>query len=189
MNYNAVLSVENITDASDVGNEPVTLSEVKEYLRLEGYIDTDESTADTLSDFDFDDDLINDMITASRQMMERHTNLSLIPKRLEVVVTNLCGMIELPYGPVDDIVSLYDEEGDEIEADDYTIIGNTWKFLKEPCYENMTITYDAGYVTLPASMKLDLLRLIAYMYENRGDDPAIDRFSFQIAIKYARPVI
>jgi hypothetical protein len=76
-------------------------------------------------------------------------------------------------------------------AASYTIVGNKWKYLKDPCYKHLTITYEAGYVTLPVALKLDLLRLCAYMYENRGDDPAIEKFSSQIAGKYSRntPII
>lgn len=183
MNFNAVLSVSNISDESDLGVEPVTLAEVKNYLRLEGFIDTDESTSDDLSDFEFDDILIEDVIMpGARQMMERMTGLSLIPKTLEAIITNLCSMIEIPQGPVREVTELSDEGGTEIVS--YTLIGN--KFLKSPTYANMTITYEAGYITLPAAIKLDLLRIIAYMYENRGDDASIDSFTAQIASKYSR---
>lgn len=191
-NYNAVVSVQDVTDDSDVGNEPVTLQEVKDYLRLEGFVDTDESTADDLSDFDFDDDLIEDIIIpGARQKIEEQAGLSLIPKTMEAVLTNLCGMIEIPFGPVRSVTSLFDSETTEILSPSYTVVGNTWKFLKYPCQKEMVITYEAGYETLPAALKLDLLRLCAYMYENRGDDPAIDKFSSQIASKYSRntPII
>lgn len=186
-NYNAVVSVENISDGSDLGTEPVTLQEVKDYLRLEGFIDTDESTADSLSDFDFDDNLIeDDIIPAARQMIEQVAGISMIPKTLEAVITNLCGMIEIPYGPVTSVTTLLDDAGTAILAANYNLVGNTWKYLKDPCYKHLTITYEAGYVTLPKALKLDLLRLIAYMYENRGEDQAIEKFGFQLASKYSR---
>lgn len=187
-NYNAVVSVENISDESDLGTEPVTLQEVKDYLRLEGFIDTDESTADSLSDFDFDDNLIeNDIIPAARQMMEQVAGISMIPKTLEAVLTNMCGMIEIPFGPVRSIVSLYQDDGTtEVLAANYNLVGNTWKYLKDPTYKNMILRYEAGYITLPKALKLDLLRLIAYMYENRGEDQAIEKFGFQLASKYSR---
>lgn len=191
-NYNAVVSVQDVTDESDIGVEPVTLQEVKDYLRLEGFIDVDASTADDLSDFDFDNNLIEDIIIpGARQLIEEKAGLSLIPKTMEAVLTNLCGMIEIPFGPVRSMTSLFDSETTEILAANYTVVGNHWKYLKSPCQKNMVLTYEAGYVTLPAALKLDLLRLCAYMYENRGDDPSIDKFSSQIASKYSRntPII
>lgn len=191
-NYNAVVSVQDVTDESDIGNEPVTLQEVKDYLRLEGFVDVDASTADDLSNFNFDDDLIEDIIIpGSRQLIEEKAGISLIPKTLEAVLTNLCGMIEIPFGPVRSVTSLFDSETTEIVSDNYTIVGNHWKYLKNPCYKHLVITYEAGYVTLPAALKLDLLRLCAYMYENRGDDASIQSFASQIASKYSRntPII
>lgn len=197
-NYNAVVSVQDVTDESDIGNEPVTLQEVKDYLRLEGFVDVDASTADDLSDFDFDDDLIEDIIIpGARQLMEEKAGISLIPKTLEAILTNLCGMIEIPFGPVRSVTSLFDSETTEILAANYTVVGNHWKYLKHPCYKHLKITYEAGYLAgvgqwkLPAALKLDLLRLCAYMYENRGDDPAIEKFSSQIISKYSRntPII
>lgn len=186
MNYNAVVSVEDITDESDL-SEPVTLQEVKDYIRLEGFVDIDESTADELSDFDFDDDLIEGIIIpGARQLIEETAGISLIPKTLEAVITNLCGMIEIPYGPNVVVSELLDCEGVEIESDNYRVVGNKWKNLQWPCYKHMKITYEAGYTTLPAALKLDLLRLCAYMYENRGDDPTIQKFASQISSKYSR---
>lgn len=186
-NYNAVVSVRDVTDESGVFEEPVSIEEMKDYLRLEGYIDTDESTADELSSFDFDDVLLADMIKGSRQMMEEVAGISMIPKTLEAVLTNMCGMQEIPFGPVGDIVSLYQDDGTtEILAANYTIVGNLWKYIKEPTYKNMIITYETGYDKLPRGLKLDLMRLVAYMYENRGEDQDVQKFAFQLAMKYSR---
>jgi hypothetical protein len=185
MNYNAIISIEDITDESGVFEEPVSLDEMKDYLRLEGYTDTDESTADDLSEFDFDDLLITELITTGREKFESLTNTHLLPKTLEVVFTNGCGMIELP-GPFTTIMTLVDENGTAIESTNYTLIGNKWKYLKEPCYQHMTATIEAGYPELPKSLKIDIMRLVAYMYENRGDDQSIEKFSTQLAGKYMR---
>src|SRR5687768_16831997 len=124
-NYNAIVSDKDVTDESDISVEPVTVDEFKDYLRLEGYIDTDESTADSLSDFDFDDGLIADIIKAARIKTEKKYNVSLVAKTLEVVITNMCGMQELPFPPIGDIVSLFQEDGaTEMLAANYTVIGN-----------------------------------------------------------------
>ena len=187
MNYNAVISVEDITDESTGDfEEPVSIEEVKDYLRLEGFIDIDESTADDLSDFDFDNRLLAEIIKASRQMIEETAGISILPKTLEAVITNGCGMIEIPFGPVREVTELLDCEGTEIESDNYRVVGNKWKNLQWPCYKNMKITYETGYEKLPMGLKLDVMRLAAYMYENRGDDPTIQKFASQISSKYSR---
>ena len=139
MNYNAVISVEDVTDESGVYEEPVSIEEFKDYARIDGFIDVDDSTStDT-----FDDRLISEMIKAARETFEENCGLSLIRKTLEAVIVNLCGRIEIPYGPVVSVTTLLDSEGEAIT--DYTLTGNTWKFLVDPCYKDMTITYEAGY--------------------------------------------
>lgn len=182
MKYNAVLSVLE----SGLGAEPITGTELKNYLRLEGFTDSDESTSESLSDFDFDDSLITDIITAARQAMEKGTGISLVTKTIAAAITNLRGRIEIPYGPVGTISSLVDSDGDAIVTDDYTVVGNEWKFLVSPCYQDMVITYTAGYSTLPKAIKIDLLRLAGYMFINRGDDQGIQKFTSQLAKKYSR---
>jgi hypothetical protein len=184
-------NVVDITDSSGAITEPVTLQEAKDYMRLTGFVDVGESPTTDLSDFSFDNDLIEDLITAAREQFEQGCGISLIPKTLEAVITNECGMIEIPFGPVSSITSLKDSDDEDIT--DYTIIGRLGGFvnLKSPKFSDMTMVYEAGYgntdcPAVPKSIKTDMLRLIAYMYENRGDDAGIQRFFQQFAGKYNR---
>jgi hypothetical protein len=100
----------------------------------------------------------------------------------------MCGMQEIPFGPVGDIVSLFQEDGTtEIVTPNYTVVGNKWKFLKWPCYKNMILTYEAGYGDdLPNPIKVDIMRLCAYMYENRGEDTKIEEFAYYMSCRYSR---
>lgn len=180
MNYNAII---NITETADNITEPITVQEVKDYLRLEGFTDTDESTSESLSDFDFDDTLIGEAITAVREMFEVKCSLSLVPKTLDVVLTNLKGMVQLPRGPVTLVTGIVNSEGDAIDTDLITVVGS--KYLKSPTYENMTVTYDVGYTEVPKAIKLDLLRAAAYYYMNRGME-SVPVFVSQLASKYSR---
>lgn len=186
MDYNAIISVEDISADSSPIVEPVTLQEVKDYLRLEGFIDTDESPSTVLSEFDFDDNLITDLIKSSREIIEETAGLSLIRKTMQAVITNLCGMIEIPFGPIVSVTSLSDNQGNDIPSTSYTVVGNKWKFLQSPLLSNMIMVYEAGYTTIPKPIKIDIIRLIAYMYENRGDDSSIKAFSSQLARSYSR---
>ena len=71
-NQNLIYDIKDITTESGLPEEPVTLQEMKDYLRLEGFVDEEESTTESLSDFTFDDTLINTMISAARQKIEKY---------------------------------------------------------------------------------------------------------------------
>lgn len=187
MKFNAIHSIQDVTTESGQADEPVTDQEVKDFLRLEGFTDADESTSESLSDFDFDDDLITEQITAAREFIERKTGTHLIPKTLEVVFTNGLGLQELP-GPVGEITTLTDDNGNDVLSQVKTV-GNTWKLLKCPCLEYMTATYEAGYgndncPALPTALKQEILRCAAWFYLNRDGKPYVS----QVAAKYSRNV-
>lgn len=162
MNYNMIHSVEDISDESGEVTEPVTLAEMKDYLRLAGF---DES-----GEFTFDDSLIESMITGARERMEIYTDCSLVQKRISAVITNLCGNISLPAGPVTGTVTAVDSEGEDIVQTDIKLIGTKFPDLKEPLQAEMTLTYDAGYASLPKGLKNAIMAEVAYRYENRGDE-------------------
>jgi uncharacterized phiE125 gp8 family phage protein len=182
MNYNLIHSIEDISDESGLVTEPVSRSEMKDYLRLQGF---DES-----GDFSFDDTLIDLMITSARQRIEIYTGCSLIPKRVRTVVTNLCGNLPLPWGPVTSDITANDSEGEEIDADDIKIIGIQFPDLDEPRQEKMVLAYNAGFPVLPNKMKalkLAIMAHVAFLFEHRGDEVG-DKIAEQ-AITLCRPFI
>lgn len=158
--YNLIIDYSDITTGILV--EPVTLQEVKDYLRLEGFIDVTEILA---TDFNDDNALILELITSSRNRIELYTGLSLVPKTFKVELTNLAGHITLPFGPILDITAVTDVSGTALN---FSATHNLSK-LKTPIQENLLVTYDCGYVTLPKGLKEAMLKEIAYRYENRGD--------------------
>jgi hypothetical protein len=186
--YNAILSIKDTTSGSVT--YPVTKQEVKDYLRLEGFVDVDDSTSESLSDFDFDDTLIDETIIAVCEMFEQKCGFHVRPKTLAVVLTNLKGRIELP-GPVGSAaITAVNEDGDAIDADLIEVVGNTWKFLKSPCYQDMVVSYSAGYgqtgcPSLPKAIKHDIIRAAAFYYMNRGDKQS-HQFISTLAKKYSR---
>lgn len=164
MHYNLLIDWEDQTSESGIV-EPLTVQEVKNYLRLEGFIDNSESLA---TDFDDDDTLIADLITSARLGLEEYTGLSFIPKTWEIEFDNYSGNFEIPFGPVNSINSLKDSEGDTISATDYSLSINK-RVLKTPMWGELVLNYEAGYTTLPARLKDAMLKEIAYRYINRGD--------------------
>lgn len=159
--------------------EPVTIAEVKSHTRI---------------DFTDEDTYLYMLITACRKELEQYLGLSIVQK--EVTLEHDSGYEwELPYGPVISIDSVTRRKGtdvlgigeyDTIDAADYIRQGN----LYYPGYGRYVTVYTAGYLpqitepgytgyqppvlgagyfTLPMDIKLQLLRLIAYRYEHRGD--------------------
>ncbi len=152
--------------------EPVTVAEMKDYLRLMGFADADGST----SDFDTDDTLISNMITAARRYFEKKLEISIVSKKLRVSVTNLAGGQKITHGPVLAITSFENCNGDTIT--DYILRGGKWPNIKSPCAEEMTIEYLAGYMATPWSDDVELLRLaikqlVAWNYVHRGDENGV----------------
>ena len=159
--YNLIIDYTDTTGSP--ADEPLTVQEVKDYLRLEGFIDDSESSS---TEFDDDDTLITELIQSTRERLELFTGLSFIPKSYEVELTNLAGYIALPFCPINDITSVEDVNGTTLT---YTTSNNLSK-LKTPVQANIIVTYDCGYATLPKALKEAMLKEIAYRYEHRGDE-------------------
>lgn len=182
--YNHIYLVENIDEESAPASEPVTLQEVKDYIRLEGFTPDDDSPS---SGFDFDDDLINDLISEGRRRVEKYTGVSLIPKRLQVFLLNQAGMIELP-GPVTGAIVITKENSDVIADTDYKLIGTQFPKLVTQFDYRLRLDYTAGYnpTTIPEGLKTAIKAYAAYAYEHRGDEMD-DKALTESAARKARP--
>ena len=140
----------------EVETEPVTLQEVKDFCRI---------------DINTDDDLVEELITASREQCEAVTGVSFVSREVIAVIDNTNGNTYLPYGPVADLdeVAVEDEDGNEIT--DFKLIGTKFPYLKYP-REIVTVTYDGGYADLPKDLKTALMNAVYWKYENRAEMPA-----------------
>jgi uncharacterized phiE125 gp8 family phage protein len=149
--YNSVLDVQ-FQDGEIT--EPVTLTEAKNFCKI---------------DISTDDDLINVLITAARQMCEAYTGVGFVEHEIVAVLNNSNGDIYIPYGPMIEILSVENEQGTTLVLDlDYTLGGNEFKRLKTPFANNITIDYITGYTTLPEALKTALLNQVYYLYDNRS---------------------
>ena len=155
----------------DPAVEPVTLVEAKSHLRVDH---TDE------------DDLISILIQAAREMVEKHTNRSLIT---QTRVIKLDGFpwgdtLRLTDGPVSSITSIYYDD----DADANTLLASSlyWTDLDSniprvrvkssfpSTYDKpnaVQITYIAGYGAdgsyVPQPLKQAMLLILGHLYENR----------------------
>ena len=179
-NYNLIIDIKDMEAGSPGISEPVSVSEFKSYARLESFEDDLGSTANI--SFTQDDDLIETILTAARESLEKYTGISFIPKELRVTLTNLAGLIELPYGPTGDITALYygwdfEEDGDSATNNiaDLTLVGSEFKKIYFPNEERMVIDYSCGYgrgdtQRLPERLKKAIMVQALWDFENRGDE-------------------
>jgi uncharacterized phiE125 gp8 family phage protein len=152
--------------------EPVTLAEVKAWL----IIDTVNTE---------DDGLLTRLITEVRQAIEKKTKLSLI-KRNIVVTVDLVREFKLPHGPIRSIDAVAFRRGtngdgtpdnETLTAEDYTIDGEDFKFIKSGRCGRHKISFTAGFGIdeeidyenpVPEDLLLAIRAEIAYRYEHRG---------------------
>ncbi len=143
--------------------EPITVDEVKEFLRISG---------------DSENNTINDLIKSARIEAEKYMKASLIKQKWRLAFCNATEMeVDLPMGPTSsvDIVNLVDKNGTETEfssANYYLSPAKYFLFFDViPSAKFIHIDYFAGYGetadSVPQVIKTALLNQIAYRYENR----------------------
>ena len=164
-NQNLIYDIKDITEGAIT--EPVTLGEMKDYLRLEGFVDTDESTTESLWDFDFDDTLLTNMIKAARDKAEKFTGCSFVSHTWKVLFTNGAGDFEYPYGPVTEFTSLAYKDLTAVGSDAIENYGYDFMMLDYPRSEKLTAIYEAGYEDCPEEVRLAIKQMVAFWYENR----------------------
>jgi hypothetical protein len=135
-----------------VTTEPITLAEVKEYLRVS---------------HDAEDDLISELISSARERLEGFTGLSFVNREIIANYNSSNNWFELPYQPDASSIVLTDNEDDVISATFYEVRGLDYKQIYYISSTPFTVTYDAGFTTLPSGLKLAMKKQIATDYENR----------------------
>lgn len=185
-NYNIIQDTVDISDESGPVEEPVTLAEIKNYLRLNGFVDDNDSTP--IDDFNDDDVLIQELITTARQTLEVRLNISIVNHTWRATgVTNHAGNVQLKYGPVKEIAEILDSND---EAYEISAIKNRGDFLAKPCDSNMTVKYTAGFENVPSPIVTEIKRMVAYMYENRGDTDGLEGYKYSHGVmNYSRKEI
>ena len=149
-------SVTDIQFDDGVINEPVTLTEAKNFCKI---------------DIGTDDTLITALITAARMHCEAYTGVGFVEHNAVAILNNKNGGIYLPYGPVVTINQVTDKEGNVLVLDtDYTLSGNEFKRLMTPKEDEITVDYICGYDVLPEVLKTALLNQIYFLYDNRSQN-------------------
>lgn len=130
------------------GSEPVSTADILAW----GKIDNNAENA-----------LISALITTARIMCEQYTNTSIITRTIAADINNANGGFILPYGPVTSTPTAVDWQGTALTLD------YNFAQIQSP-YGRMTVTYTAGFATVPEIYKTAIMQQVLYLYENRGDD-------------------
>lgn len=184
--YNIIADTIDISNESSWVTEPVTLLDMRNYLRLEGFIDDSDSTS--IPDFTDDDYELQEMISTARQELEELLGVSIVSHTWRAVgVTNLAGNIQLKYGPVTSITAITDSDGEAYDHTDTDEVNINGDYLQYPSDENMTVEYEAGFTTVPGPIVREIKRIVAYMYEHRGDEAGLEGYKYSAGVlKYSR---
>jgi hypothetical protein len=145
---------------SNIGTEPVTLSELKTYLKV---------------DYDDEDTLIASLISGVRERVEQFTGLSLVAKTIELFDDEVPDdFYQLPY-PEHDAILEVKVNG---TVSEYYSTGLTSKQIKPitTTSYNTTAEDEKGFYvkyttlgTCPEGVKLEIMKAIEEKYRNRGN--------------------
>jgi uncharacterized phiE125 gp8 family phage protein len=157
--------------------EPLTLSEAKLHLRIT---------------HDADDDALNALIMAAREMCEGWTGLALVTRTYAFTADGWDGKpVELPRPPLVSVeeIAVYNANGEEelFDEDNYyaETAGRPGRIILKdsatPPLPGLAIggiefRFTAGFgaaAAVPASLKQGMLRLVAHLYMNRGDSTEV----------------
>jgi len=161
-----------ITRTSEPAVEPVSLTELKDHLRIE--------TAD-------DDTYLNQLITVARASCETYTSRSLITQEWTMLMTNYPAKqyIPLGYGPIQSITSItsYLADGTTEVMDNTTYYltdtnmngkaalnyNESWDSYTMRPINNVEVVFVGGYgltgAEVPAPLRQGIIAYAAYMYE------------------------
>lgn len=169
------VALDQVTEVAAPTVEPVTLTETKAHLRVDG---SDE------------DDLITALIVAARQWAENYTNKVFVERTLRADIPAFYDEVKLPYGPVSAITSVQYWSTDSPSTQEtldsgvyglhrdvmFRNYGESWESVY-PRPDAVSITYTAGYGStsspldyrenVPQAVKQAILMAVGDMYENR----------------------
>ena len=162
------------TVTSGPASEPLTTSEVKNWLKV-----------DALTD----DTLIDSLIKAARIYAEKYTGRALFTQTIKEYYDYWPEVVCLSFAPVQSVASVkyLDTSGtlQTVDGGNYTsdIISRPARIAPNPDYawpvlgaypNAVEVTYVAGATTtgaIPETIKTAMLLIIAFLYENREDIP------------------
>jgi hypothetical protein len=149
--------VRDITNLSDPTGQVITLTEAKNYLKV---------------DYNEDDDLINSLILSAQKRLEQYAGIAFNERTLQTIAY-VDNFIELPYAPISTILSVEVFIANEwvmlTQGSDYYVVGSTYTKIYFISYfsSEFRFTYMCGFECLPDNIKIANLKMISDLYEYR----------------------
>lgn len=134
-----------------LGNEIITLGDVKNYVR----IDSDDDNA-----------IITNMITQARIWCENYISRDIVPKNRTYYLSDTSGLFDLPFAPVATIVSVT-VEGEAATYTEYGLDDLSIELDGGPS-SNVKVTYTTSGLN-DGLIKQALLQMVSNLYDNRAD--------------------
>jgi len=134
-----------------LGNEIITLGDVKNYVR----IDSDDDNA-----------IITNMITQARIWCENYISRDIVPKNRTYYLGETSGLFDLPFAPVATIVSVT-VEGEAATYTEYGLDDLSIELDGGPS-SNVKVTYTTSGLN-DGLIKQALLQMVSNLYDNRAD--------------------
>jgi uncharacterized phiE125 gp8 family phage protein len=125
--------------------EPVTLTEMKAYLRVA---------------FTSEDAVITELIKQAREQLENATGRSFVAKTVELFLDNYFRSFRLPYTPIESVELV---EVDGVDASDSLSDG----FVVMKAGSEIKAEYTLG-VDAALGLKMAIFETVAFWYSNRG---------------------
>ncbi len=168
-----------LTLVTPPASEPLTLAEVKLFLRVDG---SDE------------DSVINDLIAVARETAESWMRVSLITQTWQLeqqfIVSN---PVKLALGPIQSIVQVdvnYNGQLSTLTTDQYEISADYREIniAETVTADRVIIQFVAGYgdtiSDIPAAIRQGMLHQISYLFHNRESGQLITEQAQQLWSKY-----
>lgn len=134
-----------------LGNEIITLGDVKNYVR----IDSDDDNA-----------IITNMITQARIWCENYISRDIVPKNRTYYMDSTSGLFDLPFAPVATIESVT-VEGEAATYTEYGLDDLSIELDGGPSL-NVKVTYTTAGLS-DGLVKQALLQMVSNYYDNRAD--------------------
>ncbi|MDG7055761.1 MAG: head-tail connector protein [Wolbachia endosymbiont of Menacanthus eurysternus] len=139
---------------------PVTLEEVKSFLRVENYQD---------------DKLISSLISVATDYAEWYTEKSLVKQTWQVSYEDyIPHRIYLNYGPVRIIMSVTATMSKNQEKRTpryyFSDVGGYIEFFSHLNAIRVDVVYEAGYDNVPEQIKLGIMQHVSALYKNRESE-------------------
>lgn len=174
--------------------EPLTLAQVKLNRAI---------------DHDLHDDLLTALITAAREYVEQHCEISIITQTREATADAFDTDLELPFGPVQSVTAVEYVatdgtvtaiDSDDYQADLYSMVGRVaaaynsyWPTDNQVAYNAVRVRYVAGFApaagsptdyraNVPQAIRAAMQLLIGNWYENREASTAATLYEVPLGV-------